>query len=33
MEQIPLDLAKTGMAPENCGLEIVRKGGFLRAPT
>jgi hypothetical protein len=33
MEQIPLDLAKTGMALENCGLKIVRKGGFPRAPT
>jgi hypothetical protein len=33
MEQIPFDLAKTGMALEDCRLEIVRKGGFLRAPT
>jgi hypothetical protein len=33
MEQIPLDLAKPGMALENCDLEIVRKGGFPRAPT
>jgi hypothetical protein len=33
MEQIPLDPAKTGMAPENRRFEIVRKGAFLRAPT
>jgi len=33
MEQIPLDLAKAGMALENCRFEIVRKRVFLRAPT
>jgi len=33
MEQIPLDLAKTGMALEDRSLEIIRKRGFLRAPT
>src|ERR1700730_2532549 len=33
MEQIPLDLAKAGMAPENRILKMVRKRGFSGGPT